>query len=56
MDLGKKSLKAVLKFLGQGCGSIDRALDTLQNPAFGPQEHKLGMEHKSVIPVLTRQW
>lgn len=54
MDLGKKSLKAELKFLGQGCGSIDRALDSLQNPAFGPQEHKLGMEHKTVKTVMGR--
>ena len=38
MDWGKKPLNAELEIWGQGCDSIDRMLDSLQKPAFGPLE------------------
>lgn len=31
---------AELEILGQGCGSVYRALHSLQHPAFDPQEHE----------------
>lgn len=47
-ELGEgEPLNAELEFGGQGCGSTDKVLDSLQNPAFDPQKREPGLGNKA---------